>query len=158
MNYLSRRSGISVLNLTDFCDMFVKNVHVGVACGRHPWLFAKIILAFNLLPDSPKFSWSHSSSKCRHFSSLYAHRCGMWLRAGLWESHTRHLTGSALKERVFALIYPFLLSDCNVAPLGHPVNLKWWLHPRMVAGHRSPDFSLTLWNAIQFYIVSSKLL
>ena len=104
----------------------------------------KSSLLLILLPDSPKFSWSHSSSKCRHFFSLYAHRCGMWLRAGLWESHTRYLTGSALKERVLALIYPFLLSDCNVAPLDHPVNLKWWLYPRMVAGHRSPDFSLIL--------------
>lgn len=35
MNYLSRISGISVLNLTDFCDMFVKNVHVDVVCGRY---------------------------------------------------------------------------------------------------------------------------
>ena len=54
MNYLSRISGISVLILTDICDMFVKNVHVGVVCGRHQWLFTKIILAFNFIARLPK--------------------------------------------------------------------------------------------------------
>ena len=59
-----------------------------------------------LLPDSPKFSWSPSSSKCRHFSSLHAHRCGMWLRAGLWQTHTRHLTGSESHSVVSDFLRP----------------------------------------------------
>ena len=59
-----------------------------------------------LLPDSPKLSWSHSSSKCRHFSSLHVYRGGMWQRAGLRESHTRHLTGSESRSVVSNSLWP----------------------------------------------------